>query len=241
MTIGHLPGCACCAPRLGRRVAARTAFAASAAMAAAGGALRPAAAFAQAGRPATPQAAIDALMAGNGRFVSKQSGMAACTVDLSALKQATASGQAPFAAVLGCADSRVPPELAFDVTIGDLFVCRVAGNIASADIIGSLEYGAAVLGTKAILVMGHSSCGAVHATIEGKAVPGQISTLYRSIRPAVALGGHDEAAVVKANARIQAALLRDSSPVLADMVKQGKLSVLAAYYELATGQVTLLD
>jgi carbonic anhydrase len=77
--------------------------------------------------------------------------------------------------------------------------------------------------------------------MEGKAVPGQISTLYRSIRPAMAVGGHDEAAVVKANARIQAALLRDSSPVLADMVKQGKLSVLAAYYELATGQVTLLD
>jgi len=240
MTTRHVPGCACCPPQLGRRVAARTAFAATAAMAA-GGALLPAAAQAQAGRPATPQDAIDMLMAGNGRFVSKQSGMAACTVDLSALKQVTAKGQAPFAAVLGCADSRVAPELAFDVTIGDLFVCRVAGNIAGADIIGSLEYGAAVLGTKAILVMGHSSCGAVHATMEGKAVPGQISTLYRSIRPAMAVGGDDMAAVVKANARIQAELLRDSSPVLHELVKTGKLKVLPAYYELATGQVTLLD
>jgi carbonic anhydrase len=89
--------------------------------------------------------------------------------------------------------------------------------------------------------MGHSSCGAVHATMEGKAVPGQISTLYRSIRPAMAVGGDDMAAVVKANARIQAELLRDSSPVLHELVKTGKLKVLPAYYELATGQVTLLD
>jgi carbonic anhydrase len=240
MTTRHLPGCACCPPQLGRRVAARTAFAATAAMAA-GGALLPAAARAQAGRPATPQAAIDALMAGNGRFVSKQTGPAACTVDLASLKQVTAQGQAPFAAVLGCADSRVPPELAFDVTIGDLFVCRVAGNIASADIIASLEYGAAVLGTKAILVLGHSACGAVDATIAGKAVPGQISTLYRSIRPAVAVAGKDLVAATEANARIQAALLRDASPVLGELARDGKLGIHAGYYDLATGKVRLLD
>ncbi|MFO1039922.1 MAG: carbonic anhydrase [Geminicoccaceae bacterium] len=197
-------------------------------------------AFAQE-RPATPEAALKALMDGNKRFVAEQSQPTACAVDLAELKQGTASGQAPFAAVLGCADSRVPTELIFDQTIGDVFVARVAGNIASADIIASLEYGAAVLGTKTILVLAHSSCGAVEATIKGKAVPGQISTLYRSIRPAVDRAGTDLAAAAKANAQIQAGLLRDASPLLGGMVKDGTLGIAAGYYELATGVVTLLD
>jgi carbonic anhydrase len=237
--------CDCCGPGLDRRGAMRLAF--SGALAGAAGMAVPAQAAraatavpAKPGAPATPAAALAALMDGNARFESTMKKPAACEVDLAALKAATAGGQAPFAAVLGCADSRVPPELVFDQTIGDIFVARVAGNIAGADVIASLEYGAAVLGTKAILVLAHSACGAVKATIAGKPVPGQISTLYRSIRPAVEKAGDDVEAVAKANALIQAGLLRETSPVLGEMVKQGKLGIEAGYYELATGKVTLL-
>ena len=136
---------------------------------------------------------------------------------------------------------RVPVELIFDQSIGHVFVTRVAGNVASAEIIASLEYGAAVLGTKTILVLAHSGCGAVKAALEGKAVPGQISTLYRLIRPAIDRAGGDLTVAEKVNAMVQAALLRDASPVLAEMVKQGTLSVAAGYYDLGTGRVTLLS
>src|SRR5947207_15414655 len=100
--------------------------------------------------------------------------------DLKLLKEHTAEGQAPFASVLSCADSRVPVELVFDQTIGHLFVCRVAGNIATAALIASLEYGRAELGSQAIMVLGHGNCGAVDATIKAKAAPGRVTTLYRS-------------------------------------------------------------
>jgi len=131
--------------------------------------------------------------------------------------------------------------LIFDQSIGHLFVTRVAGNIATSAIIASLEYGAAVLGTRAIVVLGHANCGAVKASIEAKAVPGQISALYPYIRPAVDQAGSDLEAAIKANARIQAALLRQSSPVLAEEIKQHRLKIVAAYYDLASGSVSLLD
>ncbi len=149
--------------------------------------------------------------------------------DLKALKAKTFEKQEPFGAVLSCADSRVPIELIFDQSIGRLFVTRVAGNVASSEIIASLEYGVAVLGTKAIIVMGHANCGAVKASIDAKAVPGQISGLYRYIRPAVDQAGRNLEAATKANARIQAALLRESSPVIADALKKDQLKVVAAY------------
>src|SRR5438876_10903973 len=108
-------------------------------------------------------------MDGNRRYVTGRT--TAHKHDLEALKAKTAESQAPFAAVLACADSRVPVELVFDQTIGHLFVCRVAGNIVSPELIGSLEYGVAVLGAKALMVLGHSNCGAVSATISARAVP----------------------------------------------------------------------
>ena len=108
------------------------------------------------------------------------------------------------------------------------------------EIIGSLEFGAAVLGTKVILVLGHAGCGAVKAAISGKDVPGQISSLFPHIQPAVDQGGSDLVAVTKANASIQAALLSKASPVLAPMVKEGKLKIVAGYYDLATGKVGLV-
>jgi len=185
-----------------------------------------------------PGAALDRMMEGNARFVSGK--LTSVEEDLAALKQANTSKQEPFAAVLSCADSRVPVELVFDQSIGRLFVARVAGNIASPDIIASLEYGAAVLGVKAIMVLGHEGCGAVHAAAAGKAVPGQISALYAPLRPAIERSGGDVEAAAKLNAQIQADLLATASPVIAGLVADGKLKVVAAYYALATGRVTLL-
>lgn len=186
----------------------------------------------------TPDAALAQLMAGNKRFTSN--GMTGHEKDLAILRQHTEAKQEPFAAVLSCADSRVPIELAFDETIGHIFVTRVAGNIITPEIIGSLEYGAAVLGTKVILVLGHSGCGAVQATIQGKSVPGQISSLFPHIQPAVDQAGNNLEAATKANAKIQAGLLSKASTVIAAMVKEGKLNVAAGYYDLASGSVTLL-
>lgn len=187
----------------------------------------------------SPDAAIQALVDGNKRFVEHR--LASFDADLALLKQNTVEKQEPFAAVLSCADSRVPVELVFDQTIGKLFVTRVAGNLATPEMIASLEYGAAVLGTKAILVLGHASCGAVAAAMGGKDVPGQISALYAALRPAVDVANGDLVSAIKANAKIQAHLLATASPLLAGLVKQGKLKVAAGYYALDTGTVTLLN
>jgi carbonic anhydrase len=185
-----------------------------------------------------PDAALTRLLDGNRRFVDKK--LTSFQDDLTILQQNTVEKQEPFAAVLSCSDSRVPVELVFDQTIGHIFVARVAGNVASAEVIASLEYGVAVLGTAVLMVMGHGSCGAVKAAIGGKAVPGQISALYRYIRPAIDAAGADLDAATMANARIQAKLLRESSPVIAEHVAQGTLSVVASHYDLATGKVTIL-
>jgi carbonic anhydrase len=186
----------------------------------------------------TPDAAIAELVAGNKRYLA--SGISASANDLARLREQTAGHQEPFAAVLSCADSRVPAEIVFDQTIGRLFITRVAGNVVTPEIIGSLEYGAAELGTKAILVMGHASCGAVKAAMKGEPVPGQISSLFPHIQPAVDQGGHDLEATIKANAKNQAILLSEASTVIAPMVKEGKLKVVAGYYDLASGAVTML-
>jgi len=186
----------------------------------------------------SPDAALKELVDGNKRFTSGR--LTHHEQDLAILKQNTVEKQEPFAAVLSCADSRVPVELIFDQSIGHIFVTRVAGNVATPEIIGSLEYGAAVLGTKVILVMGHSSCGAVKATIQGKGVPGQISALFPHIQPAVDQAGTNLEATTKANAKIQAALLRDASTVISGLVKENKLRVVAGYYDLGTGAVELL-
>jgi carbonic anhydrase len=187
----------------------------------------------------TPDAALQQLLDGNRRFAEGR--MTSFDEDLQVLKAKTVEKQEPFAAVLSCADSRVPVELIFDQCIGHLFVTRVAGNIATSAMIASLEYGAAVLGTKAVMVLGHANCGAVKASIEAKAVPGQISALYPYIRPAVDQAGANLEAAIKANAKIQAGLLRQSSTVLAEAVKQNRLKIVAGYYDLATGKVSVLD
>jgi len=185
----------------------------------------------------TPDEALKALMDGNDRFSSGR--LASFEHDLKLLKEHNAERQEPFSAVLSCADSRVPVELIFDQTIGHIFVTRVAGNVVTPELIASLEYGAAVLGTKVILVLGHTDCGAVKAAIQGKQPPGQVSALYPHIQPAIDVAGSNPDAVAKTNAEIQARLLRESSPVIRPMVKENKLKVLSGIYNIATGKVTL--
>jgi carbonic anhydrase len=204
---------------------------------AAGGLLSPRQAWAQTAM--SPDAAMQALLEGNKRFIQKQ--LKSCNDDLSALRKNTVAKQEPFAAVLSCADSRVPVEMVFDEGIGQLFVTRVAGNLATSEIIASLEYGAEVLGVRAILVLGHSGCGAVQATLAGKEEPGQITGLYAMIRPAVEQSGGNLETAVKNNAKNHARILATASPVLAHLVKDGKLKIAAGYYALDSGQVTLLE
>jgi carbonic anhydrase len=187
----------------------------------------------------SPDDALRELMDGNKRFVAER--VTAHEHDLAILKQHTTEKQEPFAAVLSCADSRVPVEFVFDQSIGHIFVTRIAGNIATSEIIASLEYGAGVLGTKVILVIGHGGCGAVKATIQAKEVPGQISALYPHIQPAVDQAGPNLEAATKANAKIQAALLRQASTVISGLVKVNKLKVAAAYYDIGTGAVSVLE
>jgi carbonic anhydrase len=186
----------------------------------------------------SPEAALTELMDGNQRYISGKT--TAHEHDLQLLHTKTAEKQQPFAAVLSCADSRVPVELVFDQTIGHIFVCRIAGNVTTPEITASLEYGAAVLGVKVVLVLGHSNCGAVAATIKGSDVPGQISALYPRIRPAVDLAGPHTEAATKANAKIHAKLLAEASTVIGDLVKDNKIKVVAGYYDVANGAVELV-
>jgi carbonic anhydrase len=185
----------------------------------------------------SPDAALQELLAGNQRFAANQ--LTSIDHDLAILREQTVGKQEPFAAVLACADSRVPVELVFDQTIGHIFVTRVAGNVVTPEIIASLEYGVAVLGVKTLVVLGHSNCGAVKAAMKVDTVPGQISTLYAHLRQAVQQSDGNFAKAIEANAKIQAELLRTSSTVIRDAVKAGKLKVEAGVYDLATGKVIL--
>jgi carbonic anhydrase len=232
MTIGC--GCAACATEVD--TPRRSFLAAGATAALAGSLLGPLAARAQ--TTLTPDAALAKLMAGNARYVSAN--LASFGEDLDVLRAGTVAKQEPFAAVLSCADSRVPVEIVFDQSIGHLFVTRVAGNVASTEMIASLEYGAAVLGTRAIMVLAHEACGAIKAAVAGGPVPGQISALYAPLQQAVAQGHHDYELTARLNAMIQADMLASASPVLAEMIKRGDLKIVAAYYALGTGKVTLL-
>lgn len=187
--------------------------------------------------PKTPDEALEALMAGNARFDDNQ--LTSLEEDLRILKENTVERQEPFAAVLACADSRVPIELVFDQTIGRIFVARVAGNIVTPEITASLEYAVAVLGVRVLLVLGHTNCGAVSAAIKGGAVPGQISALYQYIQPAVHGAKGDLGAAITDNARFQASVLRDASPVIREALDARRLRLESGVYDLATGKVTL--
>jgi carbonic anhydrase len=185
----------------------------------------------------TGEAAMQELMAGNERYMAGK--ITSFPEDLKILKEKTVLKQEPFAAVLSCADSRVPVEILFDQSIGHVFVTRVAGNIVTPEIMASLEYGVAVLGIKAILVLGHTNCGAVAAAVAAKEVPGQISVLYQHLMPGIRGANGDVPLAVKMNAAYQAQVLRESSTVIAKAIKDQGAKVASASYDLGTGKVTL--
>jgi carbonic anhydrase len=193
----------------------------------------------------TPDAALNLLIEGNARYVANQPRER----DFSAGRASRTQGQAPFAAILGCADSRIAPELAFDQGPGDLFVVRVAGNFVTPDGLASLEFGAAVLGTKLIMVLGHNSCGAVNATVtalqKGNTLPGHISDLVRAMKPGIEpvlkQSGDDlQQRAVIANVRYNAQRLQHAKPILAEMIAKNEVRVVGAVYDIATGKVTLV-
>lgn len=194
----------------------------------------------------TPQAALDRLMAGNARYASNHFDIK----DFSAGRAARAKAQYPIASILSCSDSRVAPELMFDQSPGDLFVVRIAGNYLNRDALSSLEYGVGVLGTPLVMVLGHSNCGAIKATIEEiqspKPLPGHIWDITDAVRPGiesvVKAGGDDLLArAIDANVDYNVARTASAQPILADAVKSGRVRVVGAEYELATGKVRLLQ
>jgi carbonic anhydrase len=189
-----------------------------------------------------PDSALALLMEGNAHFVA---GKPQHPDQTPAWREELAAGQHPFAIVLTCADSRVAPELYFDQGLGDIFVLRNAGNIIDDHIIGSIEYAVEHLGAGLIIVVGHSKCGAVAATVAGGHAPGHLGSIVESIEPAVALSAGEPGDridnAVRANARRMAALLGKSAPILSEAMAHGHLKVVAARYDLSSGRVELLE
>lgn len=182
----------------------------------------------------TPAESLSRLYEGNNRFSTGKS--LAPHRDMNRLKE-IAPRQTPFAAFLGCADSRVPIEIIFDQGFGDLFVTRIAGNVVTPECIGSLEFATYLLGAQVLYILGHTSCGAVEAAARGKEVPGQISTLFQHIRPAVKAASGDVPRAIQENVKLQAALLAESSPVIAKLLADKKLIIAGGVYDLNSGKV----
>ena len=191
-----------------------------------------------------PDAALKRLMDGNMRYVANTPNQR----DFSAGRAARVKSQYPIAAILSCADSRVALELAFDQNPGDLFVMRVAGNVMNEDLLASLEYGVKFLGTPLVMVLGHTNCGAVSAAINvlknDAVLPGHLPGLISSIKPAVAMAEKAHAddllnrSIVE-NVRLQVAQLKKSAPIVDKFYEAGKIDIVGAVYDLATGKITL--
>lgn len=183
------------------------------------------------------------LMAGNARFVAGKSVHA--NQDRARLTE-VAKGQKPFAMILSCADSRVPPEILFDQGLGDLFVVRVAGNIADSHALGSLEYGAQVLGARFLMVLGHEYCGAVDAAVKGGKVGGNIDSIIDVIAPAASRAKADPDKTdllnkaIAENVREVLSAINKRSPALTAMAAKGELKIVGARYDLDGGDVTLV-
>ena len=194
----------------------------------------------------TPAKALTMLKEGNARFVSGN----ATDYDYIAQVKQTANGQFPFASVLSCLDSRIPPEIIFDRGIGDLFVARVAGNFTNDDILGSFEFASKLAGSKLIVVMGHTECGAVKGACDAAQI-GLLSTTLASINPAVtAVEGYNPRnstnpefvqAVSVMNVRLTMKTLRDRSVVLRQMIDSGEIALVGAMYDISTGKVTFFE
>lgn len=188
----------------------------------------------------TIQETLQRLKDGNQRFVSDQ--LEGLQKDIER-KKSLVAGQSPYAIVLSCADSRVVPELAFDTGLGEIFVIRVAGNIANSSSIASIEYAVAHLGTSVIVVLGHQSCGAVTAAVNGGDNGYNLNHLLSHITPAVAASEPNASIddVVRTNARLNATELKSRSAILSNAVQEQKLTIVPAFYSLEDGSVTFLD
>jgi carbonic anhydrase len=189
----------------------------------------------------TPDSVLEMLMVGNQRFITHQAQHPHQSI---ARMQEIAKGQHPIATVLSCADSRVPAELLFDTGLGDLFNVRVAGNIVTPEVLGSLEYAVELLGTPVLMVLGHERCGAVTAAVQGEFVPGHISDFLDEIQPAVAqvkdMPGDTIDHAVRANVQLQIQRLLEQSPLIRDRQNNGAVKVVGAHYDLDSGAVEML-
>lgn len=191
--------------------------------------------------PLSPDAALKRLMDGNQRFVQQKSQHP----DQSpARMKEVAQAQHPFATVLSCADSRVAPEILFDEGIGDLFDVRVAGNIVIPEVLGSIEYAAAILGAPVLMVLGHERCGAVTAAVKGEPLPGHMGSFVKAIEPAISRtkgkSGDSVDNAVIANVQYQIEQLKQRSDILSERSQDGTLKIVGGRYDLDTGMVTLI-
>jgi carbonic anhydrase len=195
----------------------------------------------------TPANALDMLKQGNDRFVSGKS----IERDFLAQVKQTSKGQFPFAAVVSCLDSRIPPAIVFDRGIGDLFVARVAGNFVNDDILGSLEFATKLAGAKLIVVMGHTECGAVKGACDAAQL-GLLTATLANINPAVKAVQGDYTprnsqnaefvqAVAEMNVQLTMQTLRDRSVVLREMIDKGEIELVGAMYDVSSGSVIFYD
>jgi carbonic anhydrase len=194
----------------------------------------------------TPDAALKRLVEGNARFVAGK------TVNCDLMKQVkdTATQQSPIAAIVGCIDSRVPPELVFDQRIGDIFAARIAGNFVNTDILGSLEFATAAAGAKLIVVLGHTECGAIKGAVDDVKL-GNLTSMLGNIRPSLAKLNYTAVPssknkelvqkVADQNAKDAAAMILRQSPVIADLVKAGKVKIVSAMHDIGTGKISFFS
>jgi carbonic anhydrase len=176
------------------------------------------------------------LLEGNARFVAgKQQ-----PKDLTAQRKSLIDGQKPFAIVLTCSDSRVCPEHIFDAGLGEIFVVRTAGNIADSVALGSLEYASEHLHAPLLVVMGHTSCGAVNAACAADHAPGNIDAVVKAIQGAAKAGGKDPAKAVPENVKCVLGAIRERSRIISHLEKEGKLKIAGAVYSLNDGKAEFL-
>ncbi len=191
-----------------------------------------------------PTTALDKLIEGNKRFVENSK----VDKDFDEQIQITSNGQYPFAVVLSCIDSRVPAEIVFDQGIGDIFSVRVAGNVINEDVLGSMEYSCKVAGSKVLMVMGHTKCGAVNAACNGVEL-GNITPLLDKIKPAVEAIKSEKSELTDAeieevgalNVKLAIERIKAESPILSEMEKNGEIKIVASVYDVHTGQVNFIS
>lgn len=206
-------------------------------------------ALASGGVGVTADEALQKLMDGNKRYLD--SSMSACKNSDTVSREKLAKGQKPYAIILSCSDSRVPPEIIFDKALGEIFVVRVAGNVPDPIVLGSIEYAAEHIGSPLIMVLGHERCGAVTAAVDAKGKPeGNIGAIIKSIAPAVKQAkkeaqGKDKAQLIETaiddNIKLVASNLTKQSPVIKHLVREGKLKIVTAKYDLDDGKVTVFE